>query len=474
MKDDSAGTDDAHQEPHDDLLTPLTCESCGRDILESPKSRERPKGPLRCERCRSRYARQNVYAALILCCYLIAAVFVVLAFTTELSEKLCYGVAFSLAFVASLARVFLTRSEAPDARQVLKHDKRKPILYLRTFRTDTSESRFFLIQSVAFALARVAGAESAPAASSREIELTAALGKIGPCIALAPPTSILPAIGAARMWVREPEWRNTVKHFIERSQFTLLRAGSTANLAWELEQAIECDPAKLLIWVPGRAKSYREFARWADEILPVPLPEEAHEFIMFESDGTPRGLGRSEHFTYEREKAILWTLKPFLDRIGYTPSQEQAPAKSAWGTLLFTVGLAIVGAMVLLAVFTPPPCEVKPALVGRWNFAVAPPDRYSIVLRADGSFSIRGVRRLRYLDLNKDLDVFVADGRWCQVKKEIRFENVRWYLSRSPTPLSEYRRSDHMSMSILSQTGGSLELETANEGVISLRRSDLN
>ena len=277
------------------------------------------------------------------------------------------------------------------------------------------------------------------------------------------------------MWVRESEWHGTVKHFIEESQFTLLRAARTASLGWELKQAIECNPTKLLIWVPGRAKSYREFTRWANDILPVPLPEEPQEFIMFAKDGTPRGLGRSEHFTHEREKAILSTLKPFLERVGYEPEREQVRQRilsRLTPRARLGVGLAIVGVLVLLLALqrslAPPPCTVTKALVGQWNFTTKSMNHYSMRLGDDGNFSIK----YDYSYLPESASILVARGKWCQAEDKIQLEDLTWLVSEDLTPLSKYERTGHASMIVLSQTAESLELKTTTDIIFSLQRSE--
>jgi TM2 domain-containing membrane protein YozV len=60
---------------------------------------------------------------------------------------------------------------------------------------------------------------------------------------------LLPELGAARLYASDNEWRTVITDLMTRAQLVVVRAGATANLQWEIEQAVKLLPRRQLILV---------------------------------------------------------------------------------------------------------------------------------------------------------------------------------------------------------------------------------
>lgn len=156
---------------------------------------------------------------------------------------------------AGLAILRRTRPYATrGAAQALLRDGRRPVLYLRSFDDE--------------AAARVdAGAETGLRA--REVQFAAALGAVGPVIAVGLPGETLPFLGAARFYLPLDDWQGTVRRLMDLSQLIVLRLGPGEGLRWEIGEARATQPpAKLILLAP---RGLPELAGQLNESLPTPL-----------------------------------------------------------------------------------------------------------------------------------------------------------------------------------------------------------
>ncbi|MFI7006827.1 transferase [Streptomyces sp. NPDC050145] len=159
------------------------------------------------------------------------------------------------------AGVLLLRYTRPrsarGAREALLADGRRPVLYLRSFADDATAAR---VDDSAF-FARL---------HSREEQFTAALGAIGPVIAVGVPGESLPRLGAARFYLPRDDWQPTIQRLMELSQLIVLRLGVGDGLWWEAEEARRSQPGpKLVLLASG---DLPEMAQRLHVSLP-PLPE---------------------------------------------------------------------------------------------------------------------------------------------------------------------------------------------------------
>ena len=117
-----------------------------------------------------------------------------------------------------------------SADSLLAHDKRAPILFLRSFSDDpkvnAAEGLTYLGwgRLVDFSL---------------ETRLANHFMQFGPFIAVGLPSEAVPQIGAARAKLSDDEWQTTVREWMEASDVIVLYAGKTKWIGWELENIVE-------------------------------------------------------------------------------------------------------------------------------------------------------------------------------------------------------------------------------------------
>ncbi|WP_051829896.1 MULTISPECIES: hypothetical protein [Streptomyces] len=155
---------------------------------------------------------------------------------------------------------------ARSAARTLRLDGRKPVLYLRSFGDDETAAEVDDGGEVNL--------------HTREEQLAAALGAVGPVIAVGRPGEPLPQLGASRFYLPPDDWKPTVLRLMEMSQLIVLRLGQGDGLWWEIEQARTTQPAaKLILLAPGGSF---DLAARLNEHLPTPM--------------TSDGLGMGEHW----------------------------------------------------------------------------------------------------------------------------------------------------------------------------------
>lgn len=175
---------------------------------------------------------------------------------------------------------------ARGAAQALLRDGRRPVLYLRSFDDEAA-----------------AGVDVRAAAGlrTREVQFAAALGAVGPVIAVGRPGETLPPLGAARFYLPLDDWQGTVRRLMDLSQLIVLRLGPGEGLRWEIGEARATQPpAKLVLLAP---RGLPELAGRLNESLPTPLlPREmltgGHwigAVITFDGHWTPRVFPVKEH-----------------------------------------------------------------------------------------------------------------------------------------------------------------------------------
>lgn len=184
-----------------------------------------------------------------------------------------------------IAAWLMTRSsklEAPTVDELLAQDKRPPVLYLRSFSEDKRNSRGRILKTIF---------DPTDGYKSREEEMVEWAKEIGPVIAVGRPGERLPELGAARMYVSDDEWRERIGKLLDGAGFVVMRAASTPGIRWELGEAVRRrDLRSLIIVLPDSDNDYAQFRGWANEVLPIPLPEVRERncgYLALLEDGTP-------------------------------------------------------------------------------------------------------------------------------------------------------------------------------------------
>src|SRR6202008_4032304 len=115
----------------------------------------------------------------------------------------------------------IARPATADQR---RFDKRRPVLFLRSFPDDT--------QHVSY---EMTGKWEEEAVVPLEVALDAQLKRYGPFIAIAEPGRAVLG-GAARDHVPADAWRGVVKGWMDEAFLITLIAGWTEGVQWELDQ----------------------------------------------------------------------------------------------------------------------------------------------------------------------------------------------------------------------------------------------
>jgi hypothetical protein len=212
---------------------------------------------------------------------------------------------------------------APRGETLLTWSFLRPVLYLRSFSADAGLTDA-QDDNPLWALL------GSPRLETAERSLAAAVGDVGPVVAIGRPRERVPPLGAARMYVGD-EWQEVVSRLVEASRLVLLRAGTSEGFLWELQYLVEhCDHRKVVVFIPKnyRGKRYRRFRDFAQGVFPRGLPPAVQDapFIGFDSVWRPRLLGAEGTGLVGLARRIL--------------SGSQAPGlRSALGPRLRALGL---------------------------------------------------------------------------------------------------------------------------------------
>jgi len=190
--------------------------------------------------------------------------------------------------VSSTLLVFTSwRLFARRAESVLRRNRRRPVLYLRSFQADVRMLGGVgdLFRLIFFGTP----------AESPERALAGSLTGVGPLVAVGQPREKLPPLGAARLYVRD-DWQAVVAGLARASDLVVFRIGRTEGFWWEIRHVVSaCDPRRVLIYLPkkDRENVYTAFWRRAAEVFPRRLPFRtgAALFLGFDADWNPRLLG---------------------------------------------------------------------------------------------------------------------------------------------------------------------------------------
>jgi hypothetical protein len=276
------------------------------------------------------------------------------------------------------------RCFALSAQDVLAHDTRPPVIYLRSFKDD---GRYVKTMKDKLPLWRLlhpiklwGSVLNAFDTRTEEEVLAEVLCKIGPVVGIGRPGEKLPQLGAARVYVDDDHWQQTVHDFLSQAGLVVLRLGKTPGFFWEVEQSTsKMNPARLIVLVPLSHRKYAQFCERAATHFPKGLPAyncsrfrrifganllgNLKAMIYFEPDWTPvfvdlarihwpwkyklRMAGRRDLFN-----AYDWALQPVYKQLAvewtppiYSPTRIATVVfKSV--PLLFLIGIAVLIAVV--------------------------------------------------------------------------------------------------------------------------------
>lgn len=143
----------------------------------------------------------------------------------------------------------------PTADELLVVDKRRPIVYLRSFSHDvleTSTQRGFPdIDSVM--------SKSWEKRVRFETVLADRLIKWGPVVAIGRPKEAETLLGASRKYFSDKDWQTGISKWMDQARLIVLMAGATPGLRWELKEIIKAGHAsKLVVLFPPHVRVIHE------------------------------------------------------------------------------------------------------------------------------------------------------------------------------------------------------------------------
>jgi uncharacterized RDD family membrane protein YckC len=243
-----------------------------------------------------------------------------------------------------LAKRFL----AATIDERLARDPRPPVLYLRSFVSDTEAARIKLNIPLQVPMHF----------ATEEEQLAMVLTQFGPPVAVGRPGEWLPRGGATRVEMDSDGWKQGVSDLASRARLVVVRAGVTAGLAWEVEMCVREVPRdRLVLLLPRRTEDWDRFAAEFGKLFSPPLPEYSPKrwferssssiggVLWFDAGGTPHlelveditRLTRQGHvIAIELEKAIR-PLKEHL-KIPGVPRQR-APVGPRFAAMVIDVAI---------------------------------------------------------------------------------------------------------------------------------------
>jgi hypothetical protein len=317
-----------------------------------------------------------------------------------LRKKPLYAVAGLVSVWLSLRLFRLGRQlAAPRGPEAVAGDDRPPVLYLRSFKDDSS---WWFGMAMTMDHLQVL---------TEEEQIAEALGDIGPVIAVGRPGERLPPSGATRLYLTNEEWQERVAELIAKARLVVIRTGKGDGVMWELETALRTIPPQRLVLAIDNFKELRAFSKRA-AALGMDL-RHLHNagfgglgaivgLLTFGDDWYPSYLrlrGRRFRSSLLRPTGSKWrwTLRPVLERLGVPWTK---PAINLKRTTINLLGLALVGLILAQSPTEAPDAvflaEVQQQPDIRRALAGTPPAE-----RADGFYelAIQGMHRLPEADV---------------------------------------------------------------------------
>jgi hypothetical protein len=186
----------------------------------------------------------------------------------------------------------------PDALELLKTDRPRPVVYPRPFTEDALEQR--QPEPEPYIYKALAHQPYRPQ-ETREQIIETILKQIGPFVAVGSPRDRLAPFGAARIYLSDDEWQENVKLLVEAAAAIVLKPEGTDGVRWELNLiANSFDLRRLLILVPNSRFGPTSFIKVKNLLsaqLGISLPEtdKSGDAFMFDNDRKPILLSIQEN-----------------------------------------------------------------------------------------------------------------------------------------------------------------------------------
>ena len=146
-----------------------------------------------------------------------------------------------------------------DAIELIKHDPRAPVLYLRSFDDDGVPD-----YSGIYVSDRRRG-------ETVEMQLAKVLMGMGPVVSIGRPGERIPELGTNRFYVSDDDWQQAVLYFLDRAAAVIIVVGRSTGVTWEITTALRNVPLSRLLFVFPYllARENRTLGKEWSELLPV-------------------------------------------------------------------------------------------------------------------------------------------------------------------------------------------------------------
>jgi hypothetical protein len=195
------------------------------------------------------------------------------------------------------ARRHRRRVRAPDAADVLREDRRPPVLLLRAFRADELEAD---------------AAKPSDLPITFEEFIVQPLERYGPVVAIGRPGDPMPPLGAYREYVAE-DWQGRVRELMDAARMIAMVLDDTPGLQWELEQVRDLGLERRLLMIVqlDDVSELGVFNRHEGQQTPasdgIALPPKGKILaVVFDAHGEPLSIiGPYRHAEYYRDAVRL-------------------------------------------------------------------------------------------------------------------------------------------------------------------------
>jgi hypothetical protein len=207
----------------------------------------------------------------------------------------------------------------PQAWEVMARDTRKPVLYLRPFKTDEYE---FTVHE---------GSKGEVRRLRAEALLLEPFEILGPLVAIGRPGEDMPPWGgAARQYVGD-DWQSIFRVLLDRAQLAVLFAGTTGNFQWELGQVFHHEPfvpTILLLPAGQHWKSKASLRSSFTAATGIELPEGVNtaRLIYFPARAQPIPFAD----TGDRDDRLLTVYNPYLGALTRVMELIQPGSAAPW------------------------------------------------------------------------------------------------------------------------------------------------
>jgi hypothetical protein len=165
------------------------------------------------------------------------------------------------------------RMRAIDGWELLQRDRRPPVIFLRPFAED---DRLMYDRPLGKQEGGTLTGRSSQKRATREPKIKRAMNRIGPFVAAGRPGETLAPLGAARLYVSDQQWQQTIGALVRQAAAVVLEPEASPSTIWEVDLvAALVDPRRLLLLVPNpklRPLGFERVRVIVSELLHLVLP----------------------------------------------------------------------------------------------------------------------------------------------------------------------------------------------------------